>query len=238
MIYVTGDTHRNFKRVEKFCQQFETNRDDILIILGDAGINYLGGEADFDFKTWISKLPITLFCIHGNHEMRPETIDTYHETEWRGGTVFIEDDFPNLIFAKDGEVYDFGLDAKAIVIGGAYSVDKYYRLAVGANWFPDEQPSEETKRRVERKLDELGWEIDLVFSHTAPLKYEPVESFLLGLDQSTVDKTTEEWLDKIEDKLDYKQWLCGHYHTQKRVDDFEIMFQNFGMLAEFQEVSK
>jgi len=27
-----------------------------------------------------------------------------------------------------------------------------------------------------------------------------------GIDQSTIDTTTEEWLDLIEDKLDYKKW--------------------------------
>lgn len=33
---------------------------------------------------------------------------------------------------------------KTIVIGGAYSVDKFYRLSKGYNWFEDEQPSDST----------------------------------------------------------------------------------------------
>ncbi len=85
-----------------------------------------------------------MLCIHGNHEMRPETVPSYHEAPWHGGSVYVEDEFPNLLFAKDGEVYD--LDGqKAIVIGGAYSVDKWYRLQCDLNWFPDEQPSDEIK---------------------------------------------------------------------------------------------
>ncbi|MDR1771577.1 MAG: metallophosphoesterase [Hungatella sp.] len=43
MIYITGDTHGQFKRVEAFCERFQTKREDILIILGDAGINFSGG---------------------------------------------------------------------------------------------------------------------------------------------------------------------------------------------------
>lgn len=65
-----------------------------------------------------------------------------------------------------------------------------------------------------------------MLSHTIPLKYEPVEVFFSGIDQSKVDKTTEIWLDSIEDRLDYKKWYCGHYHTEKKIDKMEIMFEN------------
>lgn len=57
---------------------------------------------------------------------------------------------------------------------------------------------------VEKQLNRVGWMVDVVLTHTVPLKYEPVEMYLDGIDQSKVDKSTEEWLDKIEDKLTYK----------------------------------
>lgn len=46
MIYITGDTHGSFERVESFCERIKTKRDDILIILGDAGINFSGPRYD------------------------------------------------------------------------------------------------------------------------------------------------------------------------------------------------
>ena len=67
----------------------------------------------------------------------------------------------------------------------------------------------------------------MVLSHTTPLKYEPVEVFMSGVDQSRVDKSTEEWLNHIEEKLSYQKWYCGHYHTEKKIDKLEIMFENF-----------
>lgn len=225
MIYITGDTHGRFERVEKFCERIGTSREDILIILGDAGINFSGGWRDRMKKELLESLQVTIFAIHGNHEQRPQTIGTYKEKMWHGGKVYYEEEYPDLLFAKDGEVFD--LDGKkAIVMGGAYSVDKMIRLMYGYGWWPDEQPSEEIKRDVERKLDELGWKVDVVLSHTTPLKYEPVEVFLKGIDQSNVDKSTEEWLDGIEDRLDYGKWYCGHYHTEKKIDRVEIMFEN------------
>ena len=46
MIYITGDTHGRFERVEQFCKSQKTKPQDILIILGDAGINFSGGLRD------------------------------------------------------------------------------------------------------------------------------------------------------------------------------------------------
>lgn len=226
MIYITGDTHGDFRRVETFCITQNTSKNDILIILGDAGINFHGWIHDKKTKDFIEGLPITLFCIHGNHEQRSEATMLYEEHVWNGGIVFIEEQYPDIMFAKDGEIFDID-GFRAVVIGGAYSVDKAMRLAYGYGWWDDEQPSPEIRSDVEKQLAENNWDIDVVLSHTTPLKYEPREVFLEGIDQSNVDKSTEIWLDEIEDKLTYQKWYCAHYHTAKIIDRIQIMYENF-----------
>jgi len=129
------------------------------------------------------------------------------------------------LFAKDGEIYDID-GKKCIVIGGAYSVDKEMRLERNLGWWADEQPSDETKKRVENRLDEENWRVDVVLSHTTPLKYEPREVFLNHIDDRSVDKSTEIWLDSIEDKLDYDLWYCGHYHTNKIIDKMRFLYRD------------
>lgn len=230
MIYVTGDIHGEVFRVREAAERFEIGEDDTIVLLGDVGMNYFGNRhGDRHRKKRLNKLGVTMFCIHGNHEMRPETISTYQEKEWHGGIVYVEEEYPNLLFAKDGEVYD--LDGKkAIVMGGAYSVDKWYRLQCDLNWFPDEQPSDEIKARVEKKLDELNWKVDVVLTHTCPERYIPREAFLSGVDQSTVDNSTEEWLGRIERKLTYQSWYCGHWHINKRIDKMHFLFDSFESL--------
>ena len=74
MIYITGDKHADFREVFDFCYDNETTLDDILIVLGDAGINYCANEKDYILKNSLLQYPITFFCIHGNHEERPENI--------------------------------------------------------------------------------------------------------------------------------------------------------------------
>ena len=229
MVYLTGDTHGDFRRIKQFCFKVEPSLDDTLIILGDAGFNYYGNYRDRNAKIFASKLPIMLFCIHGNHEMRPTSVPTYKEKLYRGGTVWYEEEYPNILFAKDGDIYDFD-GKKCIVIGGAYSVDKFYRLAMGWHWFPDEQPSPEIKRRVEEQLASVHYMVDAVLSHTCPVKYEPVETFMPNIDQSKVDKSTEIWLGEIESKLTYDKWYCGHYHIAKKIDKLQFMFEDYDTL--------
>lgn len=224
MIYITGDTHGDFNRIDYFCRINNTTKDDILIILGDTGLNYYGGKKDVKRKQQVSDFPITIFSIHGNHENRPENIDTYKTKEFHSGIVYYEEEYPNILFAKDGEIFDFN-GLKTLVIGGAYSIDKHYRLLNGWNWWEDEQPSEETKKIVEEKLENLNWNIDVILTHTCPLSLEPREWFLKFVDQSTVDKTTETWLENIREKLDYKYWFCGHFHGEKKTEEIEFFFE-------------
>ena len=231
MIYITGDTHGDFDRVRMFCQKMNTSKEDILIILGDVGLNYYGGRRDRIRKMLVEALPITVFCIHGNHEQRPETLPGYSETQWNGGVVFVEEGFPSILFAKDGEVYQLG-GKETLVVGGAYSVDKEYRLQRGFGWWSDEQPSAETKARVEGVLSARKWCVDVILTHTAPLQYEPIEVFLPFIDQSKVDKTTECWLGEIETKLNYGCWYCGHFHTSKTIDRMVLMFEDFRVFGE------
>ena len=107
MIYITGDTHGEFGWLDQFCKENTTGYDDILIILGDAGINFSGGSRDEKLKDFLLRLPIILFCIHGNHERRPQTLPGYQEVDWHGGKVYRQIEYPNLLFAKDGEIFDF-----------------------------------------------------------------------------------------------------------------------------------
>ena len=229
MIYITGDKHGRYSGVIDFCFENKTKRSDILIILGDAGINYNLDERDDILKKTLSRLPITFFCIHGNHEERPENIKSYKTKKFHNGIVYYEEEYPNILFAKDGEIYDFN-NNKVFVIGGAYSVDKEFRLVHGYRWYPSEQPSEETKKHVLNVLSKNNNTIDIILSHTCPYKYLPREMFLSGIDQSKVDNSTEYFLDEIENKVKYKKWYCGHYHTDKKIDKIRFMFNDIEIL--------
>ena len=235
MVYITGDIHGNPEFIIYRAQQLGLTEDDVLVLLGDVGANYYLNRKDTLVKEALSKyIKATILCIHGNHEARPSSIQSYHLETWSGGLVWKEDAYPNLLFACDGEVFDLG-GVSCLVLGGAYSVDKYYRLESGYAWFADEQPSDEIKDVVAEQLKSLNNKVDVVFSHTCPFKYEPIEMFISGIDQSTVDDSTEHWLDAIEDKLDYKAWYCGHWHTDKHIDKMHFLFIDWEILEDIKD---
>ena len=87
---------------------------------------------------------------------------------------------------------------------------------------------------VEEYVEEQCWThpVDVVFSHPCPYKYVPTECFLPGIDQSTVDNSTEHWLDTIEEMLDYKAWYLGHWHINKRIDKLHFLMHDVEMLID------
>lgn len=214
-----------------------------LILLGDAGINYFleSNSRDKELKEKLGKYPFTYFVIRGNHEERPSNLamedpDAWEWQEFFGGPVLVEKEFPYIKYASDvPEIYHIPYVAdysegteendwcdegepiiktwSTLVLPGAYSVDKYYRLMNGYSWFKGEQLTEEEMNQGLEKIKTLNGKCDIVLSHTCPCVYIPTDLFLSMVDQSTVDKSMERYLGGIEYNLDYKVWLWGHYHA-------------------------
>ena len=220
MIFVHGDTHgyaKAFKEINNRLHFAEATEDDTLIILGDVGANYWGDKRDIYTKRLIRNMRPTVLCLAGNHEKRPRAIPTYKYTYNPRYKCYgwYEPEFSNIFFPEDGAVYIE--DKRFLFAGGAYSIDKEYRLTTGAKWFPDEQPSEADKCRVRAAVC-LNNKFDYVCSHTAPLNYEPTHLFMTYVDQSTVDKSTEIYLQEIYENIDHdylKHCYCGHFHNDE-----------------------
>lgn len=119
-----------------------------------------------------------------------------------------------------------------MAIGGAYSVDKYYRLNHKMPWFDTEQPDEWTKNYVEQQLEKAGWSIDIILSHTVPIEAEPTWVFIPGLNQEVVDKSTEKWLQEIYDNLEFSELYAGHYHVESEENGIRIMFEDYDEICE------
>lgn len=219
---ITGDTHG---KVEHRLSQIRHNMENLVpeetavIILGDAGLNYYLNRTDRKEKERSSAYGFQIYCVRGNHEQRPQNVPgmiIVDDTDV-AGQVYIEEDLPLIRYLFDGGEYTIA-DKSVLVIGGAYSVDKYYRLARGAGhsftgWFADEQLSLEERDQILERVS--GKHYDFVLTHTAPVMWEPVDLFLAGIDQTSVDKSTELWLRDVSEKITYGHWLFGHYHADR-----------------------
>jgi 3-oxoacid CoA-transferase subunit A len=224
-IWAIGDIHGSYHPIENFWRKNRENiifskEDDCIILLGDVGANYFFNKRDKHFKEKLESFPFTYFCVRGNHEARPSVCATkdpehWHKKQLFEESVWVEKDYPNIRYAMDYPcTYNISCSDehfKTLVIPGAYSVDKYYRLSQGWSWFEDEQLSQE-EMDLGREIIKQNPAFDLILSHTCPLTYEPTDLFLSGLDQSLVDKTMERYLGEIEYNTEYKLHLFGHFH--------------------------
>lgn len=210
-VFVTGDKHADFSFLPDFCKANNTTENDVLIILGDAGILYYGRKDDREecIKEIISACPITLFCVRGNHEDRAEDREEMVMKVWGDSSVYYDPVYPNILYPIDGCTYTINKQS-FLVIGGAYSVDKHYRLMTELKWNPREQ-------LTQREMDEISWKIksrhfNHILAHTCPFTWEPTYLFLPGINQSTVDTIMERWLEHIVQDCSWDNYWFGHFH--------------------------
>lgn len=162
----------------------------------------------------MNKYNFYIYCVRGNHEARPQNVDgmEFIYDENVNGNVYYQPKWPRIRYFLDYGIYTIN-NYKVAVIGGAYSVDKEYRLKRGARWFADEQLSLQERIDGENFLADKTF--DFVFSHTCPFDWRPTDLFLSGIDQSKVDNTMELWMDGIKNEFDWNIWLFGHYHADR-----------------------
>lgn len=226
-VFVTGDKHGDFSFLPDFCSTLHTSINDVLIILGDAGLNFHGGRSpeELGVKRKIARLPITLLLVRGNHEMRPEDCDNMevlnNHSFIHGVSVddpiipdvlYWEPDIPNVLYANDGGAYHI-YGQSYLTIGGAFSVDKEYRLLWNRFWVVNEKLTYEEMLDILDRHDHHRY--DHIMTHTCPIEWEPVDLFLSFIDQSKVEKDMEIFLSDVNKYVSWEHWWFGHYHADR-----------------------
>lgn len=205
-----------------------------VIILGDSGLNFYLNKTDIKNKKQIDEYGMYVYCVRGNHEERPQNLG--YELQYDkhvDGEVYQDPHCHLLRYFQDGGIYTIN-GYRVLTIGGAYSVDKYWRLqnaksATWSGWFEDEQLYNDEKNAILNKI--RGQSFDFVLTHTAPISWEPNDLFLPMIDQSNVDKGMEFWLEEVKKNINYNKWCFGHYHADRleRPNVFQMFFGYYDM---------
>lgn len=245
---VTGDTHGGMStitRVGNIARNMPEYKPEEtgIIILGDAGLNFYLNKTDKKYKKMLNNMGYHIYCVRGNHEQRPELIAGMHlENDFQvGNMTWMEEEFPNIRYFADGGNYIIG-GHPTLVIGGAYSVDKYWRLIRAGyskndgdiadpkkcGWFKDECLTQEEMVAIYE--GNKGKKFDLVLTHTCPFEWEPTDLFLGCIDQTTVNTDMEIWMDFFKDYIAWNVWLFGHFHADRierpHVQQFYMDYEN------------
>lgn len=228
MIYVTGDTHidRDIAKLqdENWPEGQTLTRSDYLVVMGDFGALWYGGERDRRLLDMYESKPYTTLFVDGNHD-NFDIIDALPTAERFGAPVHVVPGFPHVIHLMRGYVYELPVSAeetaRVLVMGGAETRDRSRRIE-GVDWWRREMPSEEEYERCTRSLDDVGWSVDYVFTHELP--YDAIRYARDWTVQEEIQMMPDrlsgflQWVDDKLDKSSLHIWYAGHYHTDRLID--------------------
>lgn len=244
MIYITGDTHSDFKRFteDQFPIQSEMTKNDYVIICGDFGGVWTFEEESSREKEvldWLNNKNFTTLFVDGNHENFTRLYNDYPVEEWHGGKVHKIRD--SVLHLMRGEIFDID-SKKFFAFGGAKSHDiqdgilnldeeeriyeyrkrgAYFRIR-DFSWWDLELPTKEEMENGINNLEKVNYKVDYVVSHCCPTNIQA----LLGGGSYKKDYLTD-YLQEISEKLEFKKWYFGHYHDYRQVNSqFVLLYED------------
>lgn len=221
MLFVASDIHGSINidtlRYDNFPAQ--SNQGDYLLICGDAGIVWDGGEKDKELMQWYNSQPYTTLFVDGNHE-NFDLLNRYPISYWKGGkTHRISEKIIHLI---RGQVYEGIVDKERIfAFGGAFSIKKIKGDSKVPIW-NEEMPIENEYNEGKKNLLKYGFTVDYIFTHTCP------RSCLSELPASYYDegeKELNDYLEWIHEHVKYSSWYFGHFHCDKKIGNLVALYK-------------
>ena len=208
--YIRGDIHGVFSEIVIFRKKMKLKARDNIIILGDAAICWRKDREEMNsyVKQWENyKDTPMLYFIDGNHE----NFDILNSLPIENNEGIVS---KHIHWIKRGSIKTFE-NKKCLFIGGAESLDKFRRTE-HLSWWVDETITDEDIELIKKD------KYDYVFTHTCPRsvlnKYKALLCNSL-FDQDEIDYTSEDQLEIVKNKIEYKQWWFAHFHQNVQLND-------------------
>lgn len=228
-VYLSGDTH-GLIDIDKVVEYFNeaslteacSKEKDYLIILGDCGVLWDGGERDRQVQNILNNLPVTVLYVDGNHE-NFDLLSEYPESNWHGGKVQVISD--NIYHLMRGQVFE--IDGKTFfTFGGGNSIDKEWRTP-GISWWEEEMPSVYEYEEGFRNLEKVDYTVDYILTHTCPMEvlYEMVYCYKEG------EEELQKYFQRIADMVEFEGWYFGHFHTDENIEKYHCLYYDIVKLG-------
>ncbi len=228
MIYITGDTHGERDKINNLAIQLELQDGDYLIIAGDWGLIFSDNFVEELVLNELSTKPFKILFVDGNHECFP-AIFRYPEEIWNGGRVHKIRE--NIYHLMRGQVFE--IDSKKIfTMGGAYSVDRWFRK-LNISYWTEEVPNDEEMEEAKKNLATNDYQVDYIITHTVPSSVKRLMGYEVSENGEEDSKFTNFLDDEIRTKVAYKRWFAGHFHINKIVspsDNIVVLYEGVQVL--------
>lgn len=243
-LFVTGDVHGRLEDLDARMSRARLKEGDHLIVAGDVGLCYREPSRNWatgkvELETWLvdyaeqmcAERGVTLHVMRGNHDRRyirdiharllaPEDMWVAHDS---GETVsyVAEDTWPHIVFESDSGGISTICGKHLLLIPGAYSVDKSYRLYNGLPWEAEEELDDGELARIEKVA--RTHPVDAVISHTCPLTFFDEMSDLLmhglGHISNRQEKAMDGILEAVRETSGDVMWYYGHFHADRSIGE-------------------
>lgn len=217
-ILVAGDTHGDLVHLQYLIDVARKQKCDRVFVVGDFGYwAHLRWGIEFldklDRHANITNMPV--YFIDGNHDKTSHILANYDSPECtdKEGFLLVRS---YVRYAKRGHRWTWD-GVKFIALGGAYSVDKDWRVKQdtaegkpGNSWFPEE---EMTDQEMEAIFSADATQVDVIMAHDKPLS-----STIPFGDWTAYPETVpnQQRLDEAVRVLDPALFLHGHLHVNYR----------------------
>lgn len=266
MIYITGDMHGQFERLDAYMfkmKGYQLNQEDYLIVCGDFAICWENCDIDENNYRWqmlcsiFDGLPYTILWVQGNHE-NYDMLEKFPLEEWHGGKVrhIIRD---KVILLERGQIFEIE-NKKFFTFGGAKShdvqggifdrSDKHFHQKVALaqkwglpyrimreTWWPEELPSKKEMFDGLKNLEKEDYVVDYVITHCCATSIQD-KIYAEDAEYFEADELTD-YFENLEKRLKYKHWYFGHYHYNQHIDEkHTVLYQPIIKLDEIKDFSK
>lgn len=212
MIYITGDTHGDFRKISPIDFP-QGKKGDFVIICGDFGGIWNENEQEKSVLNKLTTLPFDILFIDGNHE-NFNLLNNYPIETWKGGRVHRIKE--NIYHLMRGQIFTIE-GKKFFTFGGASSVDKVNRTEF-LSWWREEMPKGAEFEIGFANLEEHNWKVDYIITHDCSnITLKELFEYSIGLQLYT--DSLKDYFDILEKKVNYRHWYFGHHHDNGEIDD-------------------
>ena len=216
-IFVTGDTHGDFTRFSG--KNWKIGKDltkaDFVIICGDFGGIWLNtpDRNETYWLDWLSNKPWATLFVDGNHENFIR-LNKLEQVQMFGDVVGKASD--SIFHLKRGRVYVIN-GLKFFTMGGAKSIDKNRRIEY-ISWWPDEEPNWEELDFGLSNLENHGFEVDYIITHTAPTEVIKRLGNICKVSFGDKLENLNKYFEVVCYRTNFTKFWFGHFHEDENID--------------------
>jgi DNA repair exonuclease SbcCD nuclease subunit len=198
-------------------KNLKINAEDVIIILGDAGIVWQIPMRD-DVREFYSALTCDVLFLDGNHE-NYDILGNLKKVERYGAEV--HEVLSNVFHLIRGNAYLIN-GKKCFVFGGAYSIKRETDSSPVQTWAEELPNAKEYKRGLDTIFENEN-KFDIILTHQSPKSILDEIAYNYSLNETEL----LDYLERIRSDVKFDHWYFGHIHKDIKKEKITGLYNNY-----------